>query len=422
MNILFISEASWDTKNSYGNTISNLFEGSIWNEDHFYHFYTRNQPPCNNKNVDYYNLPPNKILKGALKFHIKGYRFSSDKINLQLFNSSEQDRINKFHKKPNNFIYFLHEILWLSRIWLNNDVKRFLLDSNPDVVFVFATPVFIIRPIIEYLEKKLSCKIVLYIVDDVYDQYLRTSWYRRLYLKSNFFCIAKHSSKIYAITQEMCDKYKDIIFKPVKLLRKGCDFNSNVKNTFALPLKIVYAGNLYWGRDEVLIHLVDAIKAINSNKEKFYLEIYSNNVLDDKQNVKLNVQGVSEFKGSRPSDEIANIMKSADIVLFVESFRKEYIDIVKYSFSTKIIDCLQSGNIPLAIGPSGISSIEYMKGIEGAFVIDNLNSLYDNLLNIIDNQSNLFECSRKVRAFAIDHHQRDKVQVMLRNDILDAIN
>lgn len=65
--------------------------------------------------------------------------------------------------------------------------------------------------------------------------------------------------------------------------------------------------------------------------------------------------------GPRSYDEIKHIMHEADVVLHVESFDEKSIETVKYSFSTKIIDCLQSGSQILGVGPSGIASIEYLK-------------------------------------------------------------
>ena len=41
MNILIFDEASWDDRNSFGNTVSNFFCGKAWNDDNFCNFYAR---------------------------------------------------------------------------------------------------------------------------------------------------------------------------------------------------------------------------------------------------------------------------------------------------------------------------------------------------------------------------------------------
>ena len=75
MNILFFSQAAWDDKNSFGNTVSNIFGGDVWNKDNFVSFYTRKQTPDNKFGILYYNLSAVDIIKGLLKGQIKGVAF-----------------------------------------------------------------------------------------------------------------------------------------------------------------------------------------------------------------------------------------------------------------------------------------------------------------------------------------------------------
>lgn len=72
MNVLVFSEASWDDKNSFGNTVSNFFSGKVWEEDRFCNFYARKQMPDNTLLVDYYNLSAFDIVKGILRLRIRG--------------------------------------------------------------------------------------------------------------------------------------------------------------------------------------------------------------------------------------------------------------------------------------------------------------------------------------------------------------
>ena len=53
MNILIFDEASWDDRNSFGNTVSNFFCGKAWNDDNFCNFYARKKKPDNKANVSY---------------------------------------------------------------------------------------------------------------------------------------------------------------------------------------------------------------------------------------------------------------------------------------------------------------------------------------------------------------------------------
>lgn len=62
-------------------------------------------------------------------------------------------------------------------------------------------------------------------------------------------------------------------------------------------------------------------------------------------------------------EKMKKLMNQSDIVLLVESFNQDNISDVQYSFSTKIIDCLQSGCGVMAIGPQNISAIEYLRTV-----------------------------------------------------------
>ena len=109
-------------------------------------------------------------------------------------------------------------------------------------------------------------------------------------------------------------------------------------------------------------------------------------------------------------------MSEADVVLHVESFDANQMKRVQYSFSTKITDCLQSGNVLLAIGPAGISSIEYPRRVPGAMVIDDLHDLYDRLHILLSDEKDLVNRAKQIREYALDKHSVESVINKLRAD------
>lgn len=421
MKILFVSQAAWDDKNSVGNTLSNWFEGDLWKNYEFFHFYTRKQNPHNRINATYYNLSAIDIIKGILKFKIRGKVFSNLNKNFEIIETSqlnkEINQIDKLHSSTNkkDFIYFLHEQVWNSKIWFNKSFKKFL--DKPDILFCFATNQYILLPIVKYLKKHTNCKIVLFIADDVYGAIDNVAWYRQCYLRKEFEKCIEYSDKLYAVSEEMCELYEQRFNKPVEVLYKGCDLSTEPKGFLNEPIKIVYAGNLYYGRDDTLAELAKALEKINSTKTVAKLEIYTGATITSEIERKLNIVGSSEIMGSRPYNEIKEIMKNADIVLHVESFEEKQKELVKYSFSTKIIDCLQSGNVVLGIGPSNIASIEYLKKIDGAFVIDDMDNIFDSISKILNEKNILNENAKKTRDFAKENHELTVVREKLKEDL-----
>ena len=76
----------------------------------------------------------------------------------------------------------------------------------------------------------------------------------------------------------------------------------------------------------------------------------------------------------------------------------------KYSFSTKIVDYLQCGSVILAIGPSKLSSIKYIKEIPGTVVIDDLKTLNNKLVSVLEESEDFPEREKMTREFAKEHH------------------
>lgn len=422
MNILFFSQAAWDDKNSFGNTISNFFCGDAWKDDKFASFYVRKQMPDNKANVSYYNLSAIDIVKGIFKFNIKGCIFSTENIyvekeKLNSAHNIEKKNIDKLHQKKSKLVYFCHELIWRSRLWLNRDLKKFITDNAPDILFAFATSPYILWPLIQYMKKKTNCKVVLLIADDVYGYYEKEVFYRRRYLKKNLEKCILASDRLYGISDEMCELYKSRFGKDVSTLYKGCDLSIEPKQHLNHPLKFVYAGNLLWGRDETLSAVADVLEKLNQNGIKARLEIYTASTITEQMKRKLNRGNTSEIRGVKPYEEIKQIMHEADIVLHVESFEKKEIETVRYSFSTKIIDCMQSGTQVLGIGPKGIASIEYLKKVEGVIVIDDKTKIESTVQNISQNENKIIKNALYTRQYALKHHDINDVQKKLREDL-----
>lgn len=422
MNILIFSEAAWDDTNSFGNTVSNFFCGDTWNKDCFSNFYARNQMPNNKSIVNYYQLSAVDIVKGLTKLRISGKKFTTQNYqnlenSMNLAHKDEQKKIDKLHQNKNEFIYWGHELIWRSRLWLNRDLKKFITDNAPDILFAFATSPYILWPLIQYMKRKTNCKVVLLIADDVYGYYEKEVFYRRRYLKKNLKKCILASDILYGISDEMCELYKSRFGKDVSTLYKGCDLSIEPKQHLNHPLKFVYAGNLLWGRDETLSAVADALEKLNQNGIKARLEIYTASTITEQMKRKLNRGNTSEIKGVKPYEEIKQIMREADIVLHVESFEKKEIETVRYSFSTKIIDCIQSGTQVLGIGPKGIASIEYLKKVEGTIVVDDKTKIESTVRNIGQNENKIIKNAFCTRSYALEHHNIDDVQKKLREDL-----
>ena len=194
------------------------------------------------------------------------------------------------------------------------------------------------------------------------------------------------------------------------------------KGFFNQPLRFVYAGNLFWGRDDTLSAVADALERINDGGVKAVLEVYTGAAITAEVKEKLERPGTSHIMGSRPYEEIKQIMHGADVVLHVESFEQQAIDTVRYSFSTKVIDCLQSGNQVLGIGPREIASIAYIRKVPGSVVIDDASKIEAAISNLVKNQALFSKNVEITRDFAQKHHEIGSVQKKLRESFEQLID
>ena len=419
MNILFFSQAAWDNKNSVGNTFSNLFEGDIWSNDMFFHMFARKKVPDNRIKAYYYHISAADIVRGLLKNQNKAQESFEEgghkRASVENADQKEQRHIDNLHKGNHEFLYYLHEAVWRSRLWRDKQFDRFIKKASPDILFAFATSPYILWPLIQYLKKHTTCKVVLLVADDVYGSYDRCVFYRRGYLRRELENCILAADKLYGISDEMSELYANRFGRPVATLYKGCDLTMEPKQYLNQPLRFVYAGNLLWGRADTLAQVAEALERINQDGQKAVLEVYTGTTVTEELRQRLEKDSTSRIMGSRPYEEIKRILHEADVVLHVESFEKKQQDTVRYSFSTKIIDCLQSGAQVLGIGPAGIASIEYLKKVDGAAVIDRQEGVMEAVEDLI-RQGTMPENAKRTRQYALQKHERNAVQEKLRND------
>lgn len=414
MKVLILSNIEWSDNNAFGNTLSNLFSGI--DDVDIASLYRRNSKPINYVCKKYYKISYTSIIKNFFQKEKIGEYFELSGENETPNVSSEKKAIGVIHRfNLNKIVYYINDLLFLTKRWENNKFEKFIKDYNPDIVFYFTRSCKVQNLFIKTVKKYVpQCKFTTFIVDDIYAVN---------HSKKDKKIIAeqlKQASKIYAITPSLKRKYEELFDVEIDVLTKGCDFSLPVTKKQNSVKTIVYAGNLLYGRDKTLIKLGQEIKLHNENSDnKLLLKVYSPTVVDDSVKNAMNISGSSEFLGPKPYSEIVEIMNSADVVLHVESFDEEQQKVVKHSFSTKITDCMQSGSVLFSIGPDGLASIEATKSIDGAFCAVNLDEIAETIKQIDD--ADLYERAKSIRAYAIDNFAIEKIQQKLVNDFKEII-
>lgn len=423
ISVLIITKSPWADNNAAGNTLSNFFGG--WKDAEIYNIYCREELPQNDICNGYYNITEKQIIKNILTPSKIGQVHSNPEIdairnseNYKAARQREKETVDYFRNKKSSIYVIAREIIWMFGTWRNKKFNSFLDSKQFDIIFSFAVNPLYLQKLIIHSKKRTNAGLVLYFSDDIFckKQHLLDALYQAAVTKIINKSV-NMSDRLYGASQKLCNEYETIFRKKIDPLYKGCSFEEfSVKETVANPIKIVYAGNLFYERWITLGTLADVIEKLNGDTVKITLEIYTTTKTTPEMEEALNRGRSSALMGAKPYDEIKNILAGADIVLHVESFQKEAINTTRLSFSTKIIDCMQSGSCLMAIGPSEVASIEYLKNSNCAIVVTDLTKIAETVRYISENPETIVSNAMKLRAYAMENHDINTVRNKIKDD------
>lgn len=307
---------------------------------------------------------------------------------------------------------FARELLWLGK-WKSADLLKWLDAYSPTAIFFVGGDCLFSYDICKYIAKRYNAKVSLYITDDYIMPRKNDSFIGRLRkkkIKKRISDCLEFSQSFFTVSDIMRREYKNVFGR-----------DSSVIVNLSEPLKCIdsrkendvytmmYAGSLYYGRDEMLGELSRAIQRYNSkNENKAILNVYTNSVPDDKTRERFVIDGASAYCGSLNKDELKRELNRSDILVFVESFDEDLMEKTKYSLSTKVPEYLSVGKPVLAIGPSGIGSMDYLSDV--AVCINDMSELEEKLSLLLDSDSVRTDIANKCENKYLNNHSKEKIQ------------
>lgn len=341
---------------------------------------------------------------------------------------TEQGIINFIKSCRWTLFFWLQDFIWRIGRWKSPELKQFVEEYNPDIVFAVLNPTPFLNRLLIHVTKIANQKLVLYAWDNNYSlKQLMLSplrWINHFINRKSMRKVVRKAELFYVISDVQKKDYEKSFKKECKVLTKSADFSGNapVKDKYGKPLQLVYTGNIGMNRWRSLGEIAKTLEKINENGIKAQLRIYTGNALNDKMNNALNVGESSFVMGSVSADEVLKIQDGADILVHVESKDLKNRLLVRQSFSTKIVDYLKSARPILAYGPKNVASIEHLVKNDCAIVADNGNELFEKLLAVIDNNSVLDLLAKKGYECGKNYHNKADVEKMLKDDLYSIVN
>jgi len=430
MRILTLSLNAWNDTKATGNTFSNFFGDFEQFDVEFANIFCRNENVDNHICHRYYKITETDIVNNLFSDHRKpGDKFEYNSATNHSGNNVPQTGLVSSIKswiayrwRPATLL-FARELLWSVGRWESQELKQFLLDFKPDIIYMHGHNNFYMHHLLWFCQEITNAKIVLFFGDDMYG-YKSKMPIKRMYeyfLRKTLKESISRSSLLLGGSFELCTQYSGIFNKKFIPQFKTCNTVDYKLREFSRPYSIVYAGNLLYGRDVMLCKFAESVRSFNSQHGKSYeLHVYSNCELTDKTVYCLN-DGENTFLHAAVSyKEICRILNDCDICLFIESFRKNDILSTRLSFSTKIIDYLQSSSSLIVIGPNSISSVKYLINSNAGIYIDNLDKIEDTLNSIYDKPEVLIETSSRKKMLAENnhskHHLLERMETILKSN------
>lgn len=380
MRMLIISHNCTNSNSNMGLTIKSIIKNL--NNVEISQLFFRDEMPDESCCKSWFKITDKEVLKNIFFQKNIGKSLISKNENLSI---GEQNHLKQSIVKNKNCLLIFRDILWSMSKWKSLNLKQWLDEQKPEIIIYFAGPSIFSYKITFWVAKYLNIPIVYFYTDDYY--WDNSDCYNIFY-KIQHFRIKKIMKKaiklspyIITVTELMNRDYKSLFFDakihtyyPVPTLKK---YTENKKvNLFT------YAGNLGLGRWKSLIDIADILQTINPS---YFINVYSS--CNDEEIIdKLANHKCIKWKGYVKSSEISKIISESKFALFVEDMTGKYYERVKYSFSTKICDILNSNTCLMMYGPKGIAPIEYCLNHQCAYVITDKSNLLQRLTCILNNE------------------------------------
>lgn len=422
--VLIVSRTVWDENLGTASTLSNLFTG--YGPDKLAHIYIETIPPKTAKCGRFFQISEITLLQKVFKWRLKPGREVSAVGESPAPESgeakAERNLAGYVRKHRSIFISIFRELLWSLGGWKTRELKDFIKDFDPDVVWIDGSPLILMNKLSSFVVDCAGKPASLYVQDDVYtyepcDGPL--SRMLRFFLRKEFKKLVGKCSNMFVISPKMKREYDAFFNVDSTVITKGVPetVGPEIQYSAHLPVKMVYMGQILYGRITTLRHLAEAVSRMNENQLQVELSIYTQNRLTDDVASELSSRKGVHLEKPVPYTELGKVLSSSDVLLFVESFQKKFCNLARLSFSTKLTDYLASGRCILAMGPAELASIEYLKDNNAAILVSDLADM-DSALASVLNPELLSRYANNARACANLNHS----ETAIRKIILEKLN
>lgn len=400
------------------NTLINFFSG--WGTDSLALVYTRDTVPDTKICNRFFQISEKQLIKSVTKRKVKTGTVVNN------CTQSPGDANSLYRRKHSQLMTFAREFVWCLGKWNSRELKDFLDDFQPDVLFFPVYSTVYMNRLQNAIAAYTGKPYVVYASDDNYS-YLsieRTlpAYCHRFWVRMHEKKLLRHAETIMVICPKQKEEYDRLFRKESVILTKGIDDTDARYAPISpgVPIKMVYTGKLIIGRGGTLEKIASALSRINANGVRITLDIYTTDPLTSTQAEKLNRDGCC-VKGGIGLDEVKKVQQEADALVFVEGLDKANRYKARLSFSTKITDYLKAGKCIFAVGDEGIAPMDYFKRYDCALTASSEPEILAQLTRMVEDPGLLDVYGRKAFLAGREHHDKQAQEEILTKTICEAM-
>ncbi len=353
-----------------------------WDPERIAQIYTVDTLPTEGFCRQYYRVTDMEMIGRLFGGKPAGRRVRvGEKVQVPAEKRKKENRFFAFFKRLNShptMLYF-RSLLWKRKRWDTEEFRRFVDEFDPELLFFpMGRNLFDAKIALSIAEER-GIPLITFFPDDYYYRYKSdfspfSFLYRRRLSRLLKSLFAKSAYNI-TVCEKMTEQYEKGFGAPCQAMyfSSGITLDGQEKRD---PCRFAFLGSPGYGRWRTLLALGNALQTISKN---LYIDVYAKPHDHEKYEGALSACPAIRLHKAIPYEEVVSVMKSSRFVLHVEDFRESSKKQTRYSLSTKVSDCLSSGALTVAIGPSDVGSIDYLQKNGAALVFTDPKTLVEEL-------------------------------------------
>lgn len=372
----------------------------------------------------YFHILEGRVMKSVFNRSIKtGEEYLPSESGVESGDeTAENARYRSFKKHRWGIFLFAREMVWKLGRWKTPELNAFLDDFKPEVLVCPIEGYIHFNELNLYIIKRCQPKVIGFLWDDNFTYKQSHNIFhqlKRVWLRQSVKKLVKQCNTIFCLSPKMkeeCDKEFGITSK---LLTKPI-FNQGVFKPYKAsdPIKMLYTGNLFVGRDKTMIAIADALRIVNKDRIKVQLDIYTKSELSEKVRCRIEIPNVCKLHNPIPQNEVFELQKQSDVLLFAESLDRKKNQDARLSFSTKITDYLSAGKCIWTVGSPTLGPVDYMIRTDASLISTDSESILQILDIMITNPKIIGDYARKGYECGVKNHN----SAIILKTLYDTIN